>query len=265
MLCQHFVLLRQDVAHLCTPEHGCDVCRCFLLLDRLCAPRGPVFPCQRLTADIDVVIGACPARRGNLECTSAPHSLALTLDSCAFSEALLSALLAKMRVGTTAMTVTHFSLDPVFLGWSPAGNAWTFTAKRKKLNSRMLPMSTLGLKMMMRILLILSALPWSGCESGKTPVLFRISLSLLISVHSALSGSYAWCHSLLLSDCCQWNSYDVCLVRVKDQIKDAVDYGTDQIIVFQSLGTRAKPLGVCSWRAGLNVGPVCVILFVCLW
>lgn len=127
-----------------------------------------------------------------------------------------------------------------------------------------LVLTTSGLKMVMRILLILSALPWSGCESGKTPVLFRISLSLLISVPGALPGSYAWCHSLLLSDCCQWNSYDVCLVRVKNQIKDIVDYGTVRIIVPQSLGNKAKPLGMFSWRAGLNEVSVCVIfcLFV---
>lgn len=87
-----------------------------MLLDRLSAPRGPAFPCQRLTADRDAVVGACPARRANLEYTSAPHSLAIAQDSCALYEALLSALLAKMRVATTAVSITPFSLDPIFLG-----------------------------------------------------------------------------------------------------------------------------------------------------
>lgn len=166
-----------------------------MLLDRLCAPRGPVFPCQRLIADIDVVIGAWPARTGTLECTSAPHSLAIALDSCALSEALLSALSAKTRVGTTAMGVTHFSLDPVFLGWSLTGNAWTFTARGKikfpdatyvHLSSCLLGFENDENSP--------NSLPWSGSESGKT-VLFRVSLSLLISVLSALPGSYAWCNS----------------------------------------------------------------------
>lgn len=61
---------------------------------------------------------------------------------------------------------------------------------------------------------------------------------------------------LLLSDCCQWNSYDVCLVRVKNQIKDVADYGTVRLIVLQCLGN--------SWRSGLKVVPACVI-FCCLF
>lgn len=202
-----------------------------MLLDRLCAPRGPVFPCQRLIAGIDVVIGACPARRGTLECTSAPHSLAIALDSCALSEALLSALSAKTRVGTTAMSVTHFSLDPVFLGWSPAGNAWTFTArgKIKFPDATYVHLSSylLGFENDENFP---NSLPWSGCESGKT-VLFRVSLFLcwvlslvpfLVHMHDAIPSSLwllsvklLWCLSCSCEEsdkgCCGlWYSSDHC-------------------------------------------------------